>query len=47
MTGVSAPANFTASGSLGNQMFINFTSDGSGVGKGFSAQITFGNVKLP
>ena len=28
--------------SLRNQMFITFTADGNGVGKGFTAKITFG-----
>ena len=28
---------------LGNQIFINFTTNGNGVGKGFTAEITFGN----
>ena len=29
--------------SLRNQMFIIFTTDGNGVGKGFTAKIAFGN----
>ena len=29
--------------SFGNQIFITFTTDGNGVGKGFTAKITFGN----
>ena len=29
--------------SLGNQMFISLTTDGNVVGKGFTANITFGN----
>ena len=29
--------------SFGNQMFIIFTTDGNGVGKGFTAKITFGS----
>ena len=29
--------------SLRNQMFIKFSSDGNGIGKGFTAKITFGN----
>ena len=29
--------------SKGNQIFIIFTTDGNGVGKGFIAKITFGN----
>ena len=38
-TGNSAPSSVT---SLGNQMFIIFTTNGNGVGKGFTAKITFG-----
>ena len=30
--------------SVGNQMFIIFTSDSNGVGKGFAAKIAFGNI---
>ena len=30
--------------SLGNQLFIMFTTDGNGVGKGFTAKIKFGNI---
>ena len=30
-----------------NQMFIKFSSDGNGVGKGFTAKITFGNMITP
>ena len=40
LTGNSVPSPVT---SLGNQMFIIFTSDGNGVGKGFTAKIAFGN----
>ena len=29
--------------SFGNQMFIIFTTDGNGVGKGFTAKIAFGS----
>ena len=36
----SAPSTIT---SLWNQLFIKFTTDGNGVGKGFTAKITFGN----
>ena len=39
-TGNSAPSSVT---SLGNQMFITFTIGGNAVGKGFTANITFGN----
>ena len=39
-TGNSAPSPVT---SLANQIFIFFTTDGNGVGKGFIAKITFGN----
>ena len=39
ITGNSLPLPVT---SMGNQMFIIFMTDGSGVGKGFSAIITFG-----
>ena len=31
--------------SSGNQMFISFTTDGHGLGKGFSAVIMFGKDK--
>ena len=30
--------------SLRNQLFIKFSSDGNGVGRGFTAKITFGNT---
>ena len=40
-TGNSAPSPVT---SLGNQMYIIFTADGNGVGKGFTAKIIFGNI---
>ena len=40
-TGNSAPSLLKSSG---NQMFIMFTSDSNGVGKGFTAKITFGNI---
>ncbi len=40
VTGNSLPSLVT---SLGNQMFISFTTDGNAVGKGFTAKITFGN----
>ena len=40
LTGNSVPSAVT---SFGNQMFITFTADGNGVGKGFTAKITFGN----
>ena len=40
-TGNSAPSHIT---SLRNQMFIKFSSDENGVGKGFTAKITFGNI---
>ena len=40
VTGNSVPSPVT---SLGNQMFITFTTDGNAVGKGFTAKITFGN----
>ena len=39
-TGNSAPSLVT---SLKNQIFVIFTSDSNGVGKGFTARITFGN----
>ena len=41
VTGYSATSPTT---SLRNQMFIKFSSDGSGVGNGFTAKITFGNI---
>ena len=40
-TGNSAPSPVT---SLGNQMFIMFTTNGNEGGKGFTAKITFGNI---
>ena len=40
-TGNSAPSPVT---SLGNQMFIMFTTYGNDGGKGFTAKITFGNI---
>ena len=40
LTGNSIPSPVK---SLRNQMFITFTADGNGVGKGFTAKITFGN----
>ena len=43
LTGNSIPSPVT---SLGNQIFITFTSDGNGVGKGFTAKITFGNKTI-
>ena len=39
VTGNSVPSQVT---SLGNQMFIIFTTDGNGVHKGFTANIAFG-----
>ena len=39
VAGNSAPSPVT---SLGNQMFITFTTDGNGASKGFTAKITFG-----
>ena len=39
LSGNSAPSPVK---SLRNQMFITFTADGNGVGKGFTAKITFG-----
>ena len=39
LTGNSVPSPVT---SLGNQMFIIFTSDGNGIGEGFTSKITFG-----
>ena len=41
MTGNSAFSSFT---SLRNQIFIKFISNNNGVGKGFTAKITFGNM---
>ena len=41
VTGNSAPSPITT---LRNQMFIMFNTDGNGVGKGFTAKITFGNI---
>ena len=40
LTGNSVPSPVT---SFLNQMFIIFTTDGNGVGKGFTAKITFGS----
>ena len=40
-TGNSATSPLT---SLRNQIFIKFTVDNNGVGKGFTAKITFGNI---
>ena len=40
LSGISVPSPVT---SLGNQMFIIFTTDGNGVGKGFTAKIAFGS----
>ena len=40
-TGNSAPSPVS---SLGNQIFIMFTTDGIKGGKGFTAKITFGNI---
>ena len=40
-TGNSVPSHIT---SLRNQMFIKFSSDDNGVGKGFTAKIIFGNI---
>ena len=40
LSGNSAPSPVK---SLRNQMFIIFTTDGNGVGKGFTAKIAFGN----
>ena len=39
LTGNSVPSPVT---SLGDQMFIIFITDGNGIGKGFTAKITFG-----
>ena len=41
VTGYSSPSPIA---SLRNQMFIKFSYDGSGVGNGFTAKITFGNT---
>ena len=41
VTGNSAPSPVT---SLRNQMFIMFTTNSNGVGKGLTAKITFGNI---
>ena len=41
VTGNFVPSPVT---SLGNKMFIIFTSDSNGVGKGFAAKIAFGNI---
>ena len=41
VTGNSAPSLLKSSG---NQMFVVFTSDSNGVGKGFTANIKFGNI---
>ena len=40
-TGNSVPTPVT---SLRNQMFITFTTNGNGVGKGFTAKIRFGSI---
>ena len=42
----SETGNFVSSPkqSLGNQLFIMFTTNGNGVGKGFTAKIRFGNI---
>ena len=40
LSGNSVPSPVT---SLGNQVFIIFTTDGNGIDKGFTAKITFGN----
>ena len=42
-TGNSAPSLLKSSG---NQMFIIFTSNSNGVGKGFTAKILFGNIPI-
>ena len=39
-TGNYSPSPIT---SLRNQLFVKFTSDSNGVGKGFTAKITFSN----
>ena len=39
LTANSVPSLVT---SKGNQIFINFNTDGKGVGKGFTAKISFG-----
>ena len=41
VTGSTAPVSVT---SWRKQMFIHFTADGNGGGKGFSANITYGNL---
>ena len=41
VTGNSAPSPVT---SMRNQIFIKFFSHSNGVGKGFTAKITFGNI---
>ena len=41
VTGNSALSPVT---SMRNQIFIKFFSDANGVGKGFTAKITFGNI---
>ena len=41
VTGNFVPSPVT---SLGNKMFIIFTSDSNGVGKGFTGKITFGSI---
>ena len=40
-TGNPTPSQVTSSR---NQMFITFTTDGNGVGKGFTTKIIFGNI---
>ena len=40
-TGNTAPSPVT---SLRNQLFIKFTSYGTGVGKGFTTKVSFGNI---
>ena len=39
LTGITLPSTLSSSG---NQFFIVFTSNGNGVGKGFSASFTIG-----
>ena len=41
LTGNSIPSPVK---SLRNQMFITFTADGNGLGKGFTAKISFGII---
>ena len=41
LAGNSVPSSVT---SISSQMFITFTTDGNGIGKGFIATITFGNT---